>query len=100
VRVDIVRTGGIAGIRRTSSIASDTLADHDAQELTRLVDHSRFFELPARVAHFDMGSDRFHYAITIDDGVRSHTVEVGEAAMPAKLRPLMAWLTARGQGFV
>lgn len=96
MRIDLVRTGGVAGIRRASSIASNTLADHDAQELTRLVDASRFFELPAQAAHADAGSDHFHYAITIDDGVRSHTVEREEASIPPALRPLMAWLTARG----
>ena len=96
MRVDLVRTGGVAGMRRASRIASDTLTEDDARELTRLVDASRFFDLPGRIDHADTDGDRFRYAITIDDGLRSHTVEVAEAAVPAALRPLVAWLTRRG----
>ena len=101
MRIDVVRTGGVAGLRRASSIASDMLPEHDARELMRLVEASRFFDLPGRIeqamadnASADTGNDRFRYAITIDDGSRSHTVEVAEAAVPAALGPLIAWLTA------
>ena len=97
MRIDVVRTGGVAGVRRASSIASDTLPEHDTRELTRLVEASRFFDLPGRIEHADSGGDRFGYAITIDDGSRSHTVEVDESAVPAALRPLIAWLTAAGR---
>ena len=94
MRIDLVRTGGVAGLRRASSIASDMLPDHDARELTRLVEACRFFDLPGRIEQADTGNDRLRYAITIDDGSRSHTVQVDEAALPAALRPLVAWLTA------
>ena len=94
MRIDVVRTGGVAGVRRASSIASGALPEQDARELTRLVEASGFFDLPGRIEQADSGNDRFRYAITIDDGSRSHTVEVDEAAVPAALSPLMAWLTA------
>jgi hypothetical protein len=62
--------------------------------LARLVETRRFFDLPARTEHATAGGDRFGYAITVEDGSRSHTVKVGEAAVPPPLRPLIEWLTA------
>lgn len=94
MRIELERTGGVTGMRLACSIASGTLPDSDAQELTRLVETSRFFDLPGRIEETDSSGDRFGYAITIDDGSRSHTVQVSEAAAPAALRPLIGWLTA------
>lgn len=94
MRIDFERTGGVAGVRLASRIASDTLPDADAHELTRLVEASRFFDLPGRIEEPTASPDRFAYAITIDDGSRSHTVQVSEAAAPAPLRPLLGWLAA------
>lgn len=94
MRIEFERTGGVTGLRVACRIASDTLLDSDAQELTRLVEGSRFFDLPGRIEEADSHGDRFGYVIAIDDGSRSHTVHVSEAAAPAALRPLIGWLTA------
>jgi hypothetical protein len=92
MRIDLQRTGGVAGIRLASSTASDTLPQPAARELTRLVEASNFFALPARIDAEGAAGDRFTYTITIDDGSRSHTVQVSDAAAPAALRPLIGWL--------
>ena len=101
MRITFERTGGIAGMRLTHSLTSSALPDADAAELKRLVDASRFFDLAAHEVVTSAGSDRFSYAIAIDEGGRSHTVHVGEAEAPATLRPLIGWLTTaarRGDG--
>ena len=94
MRIEFERTGGVEGVRLACSLSSDTLPDSDARELTRLVEASGFFDLPGRIEEADSGGDRFGYAIAIDEGSRSHAVQVAEAAAPAALRPLIGWLTA------
>jgi nitrogen-specific signal transduction histidine kinase len=94
MRIEFERTGGVAGMRLAASLASDTLPEPDARELTRLIEASRFFDLPDRIEEANSSGDRFGYAITIDEGSRSHTVQISEAAVPAALRPLIGWLTA------
>ena len=94
MRIEFERTGGVAGLRLACSIGSDTLPESDVRDLTQLVEASGFFDLPGRIDAADTSGDRFVYTIAIDDGSRSHGVQVSEAATPAALRPLIAWLTA------
>jgi hypothetical protein len=53
------------------------------------VDAARFFDLPAVIASPTPGADRFQYKITVEAEGRRHTVEVGEAAVPGNLQPLI-----------
>ena len=62
---------------------------------------SGFFPLPQEIAGSGAGTDRFGYRLVIEedgegDG-RRHTVDVGEAAVPPELRPLLEWLTAEAR---
>src|SRR5262245_14386247 len=41
--------------------------------------------------------DAFSHEITVEDGGRSHTLTLGEADVPDKLRPLLDWLQERAQ---
>ena len=92
VRIHFVRTGGIAGVRLSCEIVSDTMPHDERERLEQLVADSDFFAL--RDGGDDGASgDRFEYAITIEAGSGAHTVRLGEAAVPLRLRPLIAWLT-------
>jgi len=91
VRIDLERTGGVAGIRLATTTASDSLPEPAARELTRLVDASGFFALPARIDADGAVGDRFTYTITIDDGSRSHTV-TGERRGRARGVEAADWL--------
>ena len=95
MRIHFERTGGVAGVRLASNLASDALPESEAIALKRLVEASGFLDLPARidaVASAGSGGDRFNYTITVDDGPRSQTVQVSEAAAPPALRALIGWL--------
>jgi Emfourin len=61
--------------------------------LGKLLEQSRFFELPDRLAANSIGADRFNYKITVEGESGSHTVEAVDSAVPANLRPLLEWLT-------
>ncbi len=93
MRVTLVRSGGFAGLRRTTAIDGAALGPADADALRALVDGARFFALPAAMPAPQ--PDRFQYRLTVEEGGRSHTVVVDEAALGAELGALVRWLEAR-----
>lgn len=94
MRILFERSGGFAGMRLTASMDTGSLPDEEAQELEDLVNAAGFFDLPAQIAGQSSGADQFRYKLTVEDGGRRHTVEVGETAVPDPLRPLLQRLTA------
>ena len=55
----------------------DHLDKEEAEELKRLIDAARFFELPAAVGSPARGAaDYQYYIFTVEDGGRRHTVRV------------------------
>jgi len=91
VRIHFERTGGVAGVRLSCEIVSDTMPHDERERLEQLVADSDFFEL--RDGGDDGASgDRFEYAITIVAGSGAHTVRLGEAAVPPRMQPLIRWL--------
>jgi hypothetical protein len=93
MRIDFERTGGFAGMRVTVTVNIESLSPEDAQDLREMVDGAEFFDLPEVITTPAPGADRFHYKLTVEDEEREHTVEMGEAAMPETLQPLIQRLT-------
>ncbi|MCL5998236.1 MAG: hypothetical protein M1546_19615 [Chloroflexi bacterium] len=93
MRASLERTGGFAGMRLTSTADTDKLAPEEAKELRQLVEAADFFRLPPTIASQANQPDRFQYKLTVEDDQRTHTVMVGEAAIPPRVRPLAEWLT-------
>jgi hypothetical protein len=89
MRIEFVRTGGFAGLRMATAVDTDTLPPDEARILREAVDAARFFDLPPVIASPAPGADRFQYKITVEAEGRRRTVEVGEAAVPEKLQPLI-----------
>jgi hypothetical protein len=94
MRIDLVRTGGFAGMRVATTVNTETLPPDEAHALRESVDAARFFDLPSVAASPAPGADRFHYKITVELEGRRHTVELGEAAAPEALQALLERLTA------
>ncbi len=92
MRYQFVRTGGFAGMRLAATIDSSDLPPQEAQALQQELEAAKFFSLPNQIKGQGGGADRFQYEITVDDGKRQHSVEVGEAAMPDSLQPLVQHL--------
>jgi hypothetical protein len=95
VKVSVVRGGGLAGLVETTTADSDRLGADDADSLRRKVAEARFFDLsesggPAARG----GADRFHYAVTVEDGDRAHTVRRSEPDLPETLGALIAWVSS------
>ena len=92
MRAILERTGGFAGIKRTSVADTDELSEAAAQKLLKLIEGAEFFTLPETIISKSMQPDRFEYTLTVEDGERTHTVTVGESAQPDSLRVLTEFL--------
>ncbi len=97
MRIELERTGGLAGMRLTAAVQTEALSPEEARELQGMLDAARFFDLPAALASPTPGADRFVYRLTVEREAQRHTVEMGEAAVPAALQPLVQRLTARAR---
>ena len=94
MRIEFERTGGFAGMRMAAIVQTESLSPDEARELHTMVETVRFFDLPAVIASPARGADRFVYTLTVEAETRRHTIEVGEAAVPEALQPLLQRLTA------
>ena len=100
MRIHFERSGGITGMRVTTTVDTDLLPEDEAQELRDMLDAANFFELPERLASPAPGADRFQYRLTVEnDDQEPHTVHMGDASAPPEMQPLLRKLTllARGQ---
>ncbi|PKO22614.1 MAG: hypothetical protein CVU38_08495 [Chloroflexi bacterium HGW-Chloroflexi-1] len=93
MRITFERSGGFAGMRLRATVQTAALPAEEAREIEALVAAADFFNLPPILSAPRPGADRFQYEITVEDGARSHTVRVDEAAVPATLQPLLRRLT-------
>lgn len=89
MHVQVVRRGGIAGVvlRGEADIAERAGAG-DVEGLLRSLPFGRR-PAPAR-------PDRFLYEITITEGGRSRSAQLGESELPEGLRPLVGAALAHG----
>ena len=89
MKISYQRTGGFAGMVMSFSIHTETLPSDEGEELKNLVAAANFFELPSKTESSGPVSDQFQYIITIETEDQQHTVEVGDAALPENLGPLL-----------
>jgi hypothetical protein len=94
MKISYRRTGGFAGMVMSFNIGTEALPTEEGQALQDLVAAADFFDLPARITSQEPGADQFQYRVTVEAGQRQHTVEVGEAAVPENLWPLLDKLRA------
>ncbi len=91
--IEFERTGGFAGLTLKKVIDLDKLPPEEANKSYQLIEASDFFNLPETISASTPGVDRFHYTVTVNASGKKHTVDVDEAAVPPKLKPLIQWLT-------
>ena len=91
MRIQFERTGGIANIPLRAEVDSAQMSPDRAQELERLVEKARVFDQPAQPQAPAIPDD-LHYEITIEDGGRSHTFRIGDAAAADDLKLLFDFL--------
>lgn len=93
MKIDFARSGGFAGIRLTASIDTRQLLAEQASTLEKLIEESGFFDLPAQIKPTSPGPDRFEYQVAISSNGQTHSVNVSDAVVPERVRPLLDLLT-------
>ena len=91
MRIEFVRSGGLAGMSVRLVLEGGDLAAGEREALERLIAGARFFELPPRIVA--ARPDAFQYDLAIEAGGRRHEVRVSDPAAPPGLKPLLARLT-------
>ncbi|HEY6929445.1 MAG TPA: protealysin inhibitor emfourin [Thermoanaerobaculia bacterium] len=101
MKISLVRTGGVAGMRREATIDTAHLGPRDSEEIHRLVTEAADEPALAKTSGRPSGADRFHYTLTIEDGGRRRALTFEEERTPERLRPLLdaVWrVAAAGSG--
>ena len=96
MKISFERTGGFAGMRMAITVDADSLPNPDATALRKLVTDADFFNLAVPSAG-KVIPDGFQYAITIEGDGKQRTIQITDAAIPDKLRPLLEDLSARAR---
>jgi len=92
-RIELVRSGGVAGVRRQWSLDPEDLSADETAEVERLL--AGLDDVPVQPAQPGGGADRFQYDLRVTRGGETRTVTVRDGAIPAAIRPLIDRLTSR-----
>jgi hypothetical protein len=99
MRIQLKMEGGIAsfpGLNKPITIDSDQLPEKESDELKRLVNTTRFFDLPTVMGSPSPGAaDYRQYTITIQDEGKQHTVHLTDLIEDPNLQALLTYLKAR-----
>ncbi len=96
MRIEVTRSGGVAGIRLHAALDSDALADEERQAIEALVEAARFFELPAELV--SGMPDAFLYDVIVVRAELRHEVRADDGAAPEPLRALVRTVIEHGRG--
>jgi hypothetical protein len=96
MRVELVRSGGFHGIRRSAVLDTEALDRRGADELRRLAweaDLTRVGDPTMSVS-----PDRFRYTLTVEEGSRRESLSFPEDRVPETVRPLFERLSKEIDG--
>jgi hypothetical protein len=93
MKVYFEQSGGIAGISKTVSIDSDSLAQEEASKLLRLIEDAKFFDLPSQPSTPLRGADHLNYKVTVvENESKRHSINTTDRTMPSNVGPLISYL--------
>jgi|tagenome__1003787_1003787.scaffolds.fasta_scaffold18318117_2 hypothetical protein len=92
-RIELIRSGGVAGVTRRTTLASEDLSAAEAAEVERLL--AALDDVPEAPPAPGRGADRFQYDLRVTRGGRTRTLTFTEGAIPPEIRPLIDRLTGR-----
>lgn len=86
-------TGGFANLQLRYRTETDALPQKIAADLLTLIKDSGVLSLQQKESAQDPGlPDVFHYKLTLDDGLKSKSIELNDISAPPSLHPLLARL--------
>jgi hypothetical protein len=91
VRIHVVQSGGLAGLRREHELDTDALPEDARESLSRLVQGIAFFsQASARVSKLP---DMIQYRVRIEEGDRAHEVTFDDGIDDTSLLELVERVT-------
>jgi hypothetical protein len=96
VRLELIRSGGIAGLEERHSLDTAALEPNEARELEELVAMADLDELVRRSPIRGRGADRFQYELRVEREGRERLVTVSEDQIPVRLEALFEQIRKRG----
>jgi hypothetical protein len=91
IRVDVVRSGGFAGLTRAATMDTEELDGERAMQLRKLVDESQIQSL-ASAPPGGGAADRFQYDVTVTRGDHRTSIVLRESEMPDAAHRLVRWV--------
>ena len=86
MRIQVVRSGGFAGLRRERAVETEQLPPGERADLERLVAESRFFDLPVRAT--SGAPDVIQYRVKVEVEGRGHEITADDQTLGDALRKL------------
>jgi hypothetical protein len=91
VRIRVVQSGGIAGLRSEHELDTDQLPTESRERLAQLVQGAAFFGLPPQA--ITKLPDMIQYRVRIEEGTRAHEVTFDDACGETPLLELVEFVT-------
>ena len=91
------RSGGFAGITTSINIDTDTLQADEKEQLFQLIEEADFFDLVVENDSTQGSADRFMHIIRIQADDLDRKLELGDAAIPDHLLPLISYLSHKAR---
>jgi hypothetical protein len=91
VGVEVVRSGGFAGLTRAAAMDTAELDGERAEQLRKLVDESQIQSLTSAPPGSG-AADRFQYHVTVTRDDHRTSVVLNESNMPDAARRLVRWV--------
>jgi hypothetical protein len=95
IRIELVRSGGFAGISQRASVDTDKLPPEEAASVAKLVRAVDFDALAGLASGSPGAADRFQYDLDVQQGRGHHHLTLGERSVPPELRALIDHLMKR-----
>jgi hypothetical protein len=94
MKIEFERSGGQLPVALAAHVNTDQLPANDADAVRKLMASARLNELIGSTPHPMADAHTYRLAVTTDEGER-FDVELTEASVPSRLRPLLRWLADR-----
>jgi hypothetical protein len=91
IHVEVVRSGGFAGLTRAAAMDTEELDGERAEQLRKLVHESQIQSLTSAPPGSG-AADRFQYDVTVTRGNRRTSIVLHESKMPDAARRLVRWV--------
>ena len=88
-RIEMTRSGGVAGVQLRSAIDTAALAPADAAEVEAMLGKVDLDELTSGSTRRGGPPDRFQYDLVIEQDGRRHEITIGERDVSPPLRSLL-----------